>query len=110
MKKLLIIKADTNDADYIHEIIPVEGFVEESLPVIIKVAAAIKEYNAANAYGHNWDVSEYSRNKSPQEIYKGKLTEEEIEIFQEICPHGHDGIHTINSITIYTITNEQQLL
>ena len=94
MKNYIIVKADTNDADYNTSINEIS---DENLETVKIVIEAIKKCKIR----HNWAVSEYS-NKSelPIEVYKGILTLEQIDIMNEYIPYGEDGIHTICSIKI----------
>lgn len=113
MARTICVKADTNDADYIHNI---QLLDEADLPTILKVVAAIKEFDATHQRGtgdYNWYAryEHYGRKRSgPREVYEEVLTEEEIEIFEEYIPYGEDGIHTIESVEIYEIINKEKLL
>lgn len=104
MKKILIIKADTNDADYVHRINEVTDKEIEQLKPIIKV---IKNIEAE--HGHNWDNSEYG-DTPPEELYKDKLTREQIDLFNGYTPHGEYGIHTIEEVKILEVIKETRLL
>lgn len=110
MKKYIEIKADTNDGDYIVERSKIiDSEIEEILPVI----NAIKEFNKIHSRGseeYNWNTIEGSRYKSPYETYKNILTKDQINLFQDYCPNGEYGIHTIESITILHVTQEDKLL
>jgi hypothetical protein len=107
MKQILIIKGDTNDADYITRETELEGWAKEQLPIIRKVAEAIKNSDGP----HNWGVSEYCDScERPEYHYEDILTEDDIEIFDEFIPWGQHGIHSIESIRILTIANEEQLI
>lgn len=105
-KYLLIIKADTNDADYVeetHEINEEDNFDFERLK---KIVGIVKEQK-----GHNWGIGEYCNNdEMPSVVYKDKLTKDEIEWFNDLAPHGGYGIHTIKSIKLYEITSKEELL
>jgi len=107
---LLIIKADTNDADYVHRIVNIEKelgkYYNESL--LKKVASAIQN----SPIRYNWANSEYCKNEdNPRKIYKDILTEDEIQEFEDnYCPFGEYGIHTIKSIELYEISSKQSLL
>lgn len=99
MKKYIIIKADTNDADYVsskHEI------TEEQIQEIMPVVEAIKKFGR----GHNFPSNEYDT-KDASTLY-GHL--EGFDLFNDFTPHGEGGIHTIESIEILTIANEEKLL
>jgi hypothetical protein len=100
MKKLLIIKADTNDGDYIHTICKID---EKEEALIRKVAKLLHSGH------HNWETSEYC-DERPEEMYKDVLTQEEIETFDEYVPYGEHGVHTIASIRILEVTSDEDLL
>lgn len=109
MARTITVIADTNDADYINS---TQELNEEDLPTILKVVAAIKAFDAVTVRGtgrYNWPDS-YYREGSPHTVYEDVLTEEEIEIFREYVPCGEDGVHTIDSVTIYEIINKEVLL
>jgi hypothetical protein len=101
MKKILIIKADTNDADYVEES---NEITDDELRDILPVIEAIKKYKGP----HNWPEYEYS-DESPFDIYP-QLTEDQIEAFSGLTPTGEYGIHTIESIRLLTILDDQNLL
>lgn len=109
MKQLLIIKADTNDADYVHSITEIKGYLEEHLPTIRKVAQVIKDHKPQ--YTCSWGTSyNCSADEHPREVYKGLLTEEEIDIFSDVCPSGENGIHSIEGVQILTVTDDETLV
>jgi hypothetical protein len=62
----------------------------------------------------NWPVGDALRTdlgeKSPQEIYAGVLTPEQVELFQDLCPFGEYGIHTITKITVVEYISEKEYL
>ncbi len=94
----LVIEADTNDGDYVtstNEITAEQ--VEELKPIL----AAVK----ANK-GHNWatgDIGDSSKE------YEGILTEDQIEWFNDLVPHGEYGIHTIESVVYYPLPEKTTL-
>lgn len=103
MKKMLFIVADTNDADYVtgeYDITnnkELEELVRRVIPVIKKVER------------HNWTSHEYI-DQTPKDLYEGKLSDEDIDWFDEIVPRNEIGLHTIISIKIRIITEEEDLL
>lgn len=112
MARTIKIQADTNDADYITGI---NILNEEDLPTILKVIAAIKDFDSRTRRGsgqYNWYARDsYGRDRpGPREVYEDILTEEEIETFEEYIPYGEDGIHTIESVEIYEVINKEVLL
>jgi len=105
MKKIAIIKVDWNDADYITDVVEIN---EEEEIFIRKVSAEISKIGR-----HNWISSEYSNDGDipPHIMYKDVLTEDEILTFdQEFVPYGEYGIHTIDSIKIYEVLSEEELV
>ena len=100
----VIVEGDINDADYINRVenIDSNGWIEDYgytvSDLLKKVSEAVKDCKEH----HNWPESEYA-DKSPESIYEGILTEDEIAIFKEaFCPYGEYGIHSICSIKIFT--------
>lgn len=112
MKKYLIIKADTNDADYVTSQIKV---TDKELTLIKPLITAIKEYSGNKFSGqYNWWWVENSRKDypTPEELYldSGLCSTEAFDTFAEMVPHFEGGIHTIESITLLTVTKEEVLL
>ncbi len=104
MKRILVIKADTNDADYITSEHNVSNWPTEAFVSLTKIANAIKD--CSNHF--NWPYGEYDGN--PRAIYGGILTDDEIDFFNDLVPYGEWGIHTIKSIRILTISEEINLI
>lgn len=114
MKKYIIIKADTNDADFIQE---KHEITDEALEYIKPVIQAIKDYNEDSSIKYQkwnwWTIDEGSKNRpSPQKLYvdSGKCTQDQLEAFYELCPGGEDPIHSIESVEILEVINETKLL
>jgi len=108
MNYLMVISADTNDADWVessHQISEVE--LEKFLP-LIEAIKNFKPYKGGNyTHKHNFpcggdqprdDMGE----KNVNEIYKD-IDPDIIEEFCEMIPLGEYGVHTIGSITLYEI-------
>jgi hypothetical protein len=110
--KKVIIKGDTNDADYVTSENELDDLTEA---MVRRVAAAIKLFGEemkakGRKYGvANWPTSEYA-DGSPKQLYEGKLDEDDIEWFDDMAPHGEQGIHTVESIRIVVITEDEDLL
>lgn len=104
MKRVLIIKADTNDGDYITSEHEIKGWLLDKLDSLTKIASAIKD--CSNHY--NWPYGQCEGN--PRAIYAGILTDDEIDFFNDLVPYGEWGIHTIESIRILTISEEINLI
>ena len=97
----IIVKADTNDADYITE----ESIIESDgeLARLKHILEVIK------VNGSRWETSEYGDSK-PEEFYADLLSEDDIEWFKGFVPYGEHGVHTIESVKLYVIIQEVRLL
>lgn len=94
----IVIKADTNDADYVTStekisLLEIEEIVKPALEII-----------KANGCSVPW--SEYG-NEVPDSF---KEEEELMEIFRDMCPYGEYGIHTIESVNYYPLPVKVKLL
>lgn len=110
IRQMLIIKGDTNDADYITETTKLsDAAYAKYLPLIKKVAQAIK--NRSHLHENNWPNSQYSH-KTFEDLYidNNILTEEEIETFDQFVPHELEGVHSIRSIRILKYVEDKELL
>jgi hypothetical protein len=105
MKRVLIITADVNDADYVTQEILIKS--DEQLAKLKKILEVVK--TKSGNYAHNWPNSEYS-STSVAEVYEGLLTEDEIEWFEQFLPHGEFGIHTIVNAKLLYVEKEEHLL
>jgi len=101
MEYTLFIEADWNDADYITEVITVD---EKTLNLVKKVCKVIGKEKR-----HNWPLHERSE-ILPKEKYKDFLTEDEIDEFEELVPHGDPGIHSIVEIKYAPKVNWKKVL
>jgi hypothetical protein len=121
----LIIKADTNDANYIQS---VQDITQEELNALLPIFEAIKNFKPYITKGtgqselewthdHNWpgdgeycprtDLGE----KYPAEIYAGILTEDQVELFNEYRPYGGEcDVHSIVKITVLEYIDEKEYL
>lgn len=91
MEKYLVVKADTNDADYITQETKVDDtFDIKRLSKIMKVI---------NANRGRWETHDWTKTP-PTEMYKDKISEEDIEWFSDCVPHGEHGVHTIESVEL----------
>jgi len=108
LRTIVIVKADCNDADYLHEITDKYGTKPEDIEKLKRIANIIKDSKKNKGYNvYNWHTSEYGSGPSPEKMYEGELTEEEIEWFQDYLPYGEYGIHTIEEIRILQIESEE---
>ena len=106
MQTLVIITADTNDGDYVYGISKNVSVADldriKSLWEIVKAGG--------DEWGHNWITTEdSSEEERPEGMYKGKLTQSDIEFLERFFPYAEYGTHTIESIEIYTYDSEQTL-
>lgn len=103
MMKYIVIEADTNDADYIEKS---DFITDQDLNLIRPLLDALKKRESKR---HNWVTSEYCDDQNPYEMYH-KFTEKQIDMMNQYVPYGEYGIHTITSIKIYEVTNEEVIL
>ena len=102
MKKLMIIEADCNDADYVHT---VQYVTDKEITFIKGIIPKLIEKDYGN--GYKWENGDRGNS---YEDYRDILTEEEIETFGDYVPYAEYGVHTINSIKIFDVTNETNLV
>lgn len=126
MKYFIEVMADTNDADYISEISEIsiddlnrlrpyfEKIMEPvhkrkeyySLPVEEKTSELSKQFND-DLYYHNWPDSEYQ-----EETLIDRWPDISEDILNEISrfvPYGEYGVHSIDRIRVFTVTNVEIL-
>lgn len=115
MKKYLIVTADQNDADYITE---KSSINDKQLKLIEPVIKALQERKKLFekdknwSLRHNWVSGERSRgNDTPEDLYvkTGLLTKKQIALFNEYIPYGENGIHTIISVEVLVVQEEETL-
>lgn len=119
MKKYLIITADTNDGDYVIE---KREITDDKLELIKPVIQAIKDFKPYESdkcgfnmkHSHNYPKGdgefiprEDLGEKSASELY-GHL--EGFNTFDDYCPYGEYGIHTIDRVELLIIQDEIRLL
>ncbi len=103
-ESLLIIKADTNDADYIHNIITIESAekkkqIQELLKRIVPVLDAEGD--------HNWENGDQG-DSAEEYVKEGKMTEADADYFGELVPYAEYGIHSIEDIILYDVINKEE--
>ena len=89
-----MVKADTNDADYVRSIEPIS---DEDLEEIKPVIEAIK--NCKENY--NWPAHE-SSHRCPEEVYPN-ISADLIDKFNWYVPGGENGVHSIETIAIVNV-------
>ncbi len=110
MQKYLLIKADYNDADYVHSFTPIN---DETLSEFMPLLEAIKNFTpylsrsaSGREYGNQSNFPmrghrERLGEKSPNEIYAGVVPTDVFSNFAEFyVPHCAEGIHSIVEIKI----------
>jgi hypothetical protein len=122
MKYYINITADTNDADYISEIGEISNEQLELIQPVIKAIKNFKSYKGKSKSGSDWDhgnnfpTGDCYRpdlgEKSAEEIYveSGIVTQEQFDAFMEFVPSNEYGIHTIESVDLFHVTEEHSLL
>lgn len=101
--KYAIVEADTNDGDYVMEQTVI---TDEDINVVKNAIAKLNGIGSGLAWGKG-DMRE--DNNDPHKIYP-QLSDLEIDIINDISPHGEYGIHTIESIKILEVVSEESIL
>lgn len=101
MTKYILVRADTNDADYIEELNSISDAHESRL---IDILSKIKKDDGEISWRTGDMASEDLMEQHPE------LTEGEIDLLDQYTPHGEYGVHTIDSIEIYEVINVRTLL
>ena len=122
MKTYIRIVADTNDADYIETFQSITQKELADIMPMIKAIKAFKPYETKTADGemdwthrHNYPDFDRCRNDlgdlSIYDYYvkSGRVTEDQFEAFEDIRPHGEQGVHTIVSVEIIEVANVKEL-
>jgi len=121
MEKFLLIEADTNDADYVSNFMAI---TDEELELFIPLFEAIRNfkpyegksmtgYDFTHTHNFPYGDGEYIPRadlgeKSVQDLYgEFKGLEKFLEYF---CPFGNYGIHTIETILVYEVSNKTNFL
>lgn len=100
MKKYIIIKADTNDGDYVTEKTLISDEEVEKVKYILS--------KMDTTHKIRWETLDQANSKVWEQ--HPELTEEEAEFLYEFVPSGEYGVHTIESIEIIEVVNEIKLL
>lgn len=118
--KYLLIKADTNDADYVQSFKLITNEQLDSFLPLFEAIAAFKPYKSKSksgmeyTHGHNFPYGECLREdlgeKAPDEIYEDVVSDEVFETFADFLPNSEFGIHTIKKIKVYEVLNEVDYL
>jgi hypothetical protein len=121
----ITITVDTNDADYLTEVSEISESDLNKIKPLIEAIKKFKPYTGKTTgtyAGRDWDHhhnyphgnAEYTPRldlgeKPPEEIYP-QFPKELHELFQEFCPYGQDGFHTVESIYITPLVKKTKLL
>lgn len=105
MKTVVIVKADTNDADYISAETEVRN--SSQIELVRKFASLLKASNAP--HGQNFPYSDYV-DLTLEDLYGDKVSQQELRVFRNMVPYGEHGVHTIQSIRIVQIVQDEELL
>ena len=106
--KTLLVTVDTNDGDYVREIVKIDDKTLEHFKPLIEKIKNFQPYNNGGwSHHHNFPYGECLREdlgeKHPIELYN--ITEEEYEYFLDAFSlyGGEWGFHTIKSIQEITL-------
>lgn len=110
MKKYIVIKIDTNDADYIESVSEIDDdLLNEFRPLI----AEIKQFKPHKIDGkrinYNWvsgEMADYHHCPN----YGATFSDELVDMFSNFIPYSEHGCHSIKSIRILEVINEEKLL
>lgn len=106
---ILIIRADTNDGDYITDYQIAD---QEKLDLIIKIAKQLMNAKRNSAHGEDsfsWPTSEYAR-FTPLELYGDEINVDYLDLIDWMVPFGEFGVHTVESIRYFELASEETLI
>lgn len=103
-KKYLVVKVDTNDADYI------EGHFQISNEEIEKLKPLLKTIGESEE-DCNYPYGNCVRDESGKDLYSPIVGEEVCDFFEDnFLPWSENGFHTIESIKVLEVVSEIDLL
>lgn len=118
----ITITVDTNDADYLTKVSEISEEDLETIKPLIEAIKNFKPYTGKTtgsypgrdwSHSHNYHIGEYVREdlgeKQVTEIYS-QFSEKVHELFQDFCPYGQDGFHTVESVLVAPLTKKTKLL
>lgn len=97
IKKVLYMKADTNDADYISKETDLGDYTDGQVGRIRELCRIVMQQ-----IGHNWPFIDGDW-ESVVELYKDTIPEADLEFFDEFVPFDEFGVHTIEAIEIHMV-------
>jgi hypothetical protein len=117
MKKIVIV-ADTNDGDYVSKISNIDDETLELIKPLIEKIKKLEPYIGEKPdywqckHSNNFPTGDCCREDLGEKtIYELYGDTDIVHIFEdEFVPHGEYGIHTIKSVTILEVINEEILL
>ena len=109
MRTMMIVTADTNDEDFVYEI--TDNVSKEDIHKIKNILHILMNSDSPKkSWGHNWMMGELvEQGMSPQKMYEGELTKEEIDWFEEFLPYGEYGIHSIESVRFLEVESDETI-
>jgi len=106
MDKIVVIKGDYNDADYVTEISYIRD--EKTEELMSRFIEGLLCFVSPSYY--NWFGSDYtSENTEVRKAWLEIFTEEELDTIAGYCPYHENGVHSIESVAIITGTVEGSL-
>ncbi len=103
-ESLLVIKADTNDGDYIHNIVLIESAkqkkeIQELLERVVPILDAKGD--------HNWETGDLG-DSAEKYVSEGKMTQADADYFCDLVPYAEYGIHSIEDIILFDVINKKE--
>ena len=100
----VVIKADTNDADYITSINHVKP---DKIKQLIEIVTKVEKYGSYNNI-ISWETGDYAS----EELWEQhpELTEDECEFLENYIPYSEHGVHTIEDIKLLKVEESITLL
>lgn len=117
IKTILLIRADTNDADYVTEETDISAPEQEKkVRAVLSVLGPLLKASNGDwpMMDHDWspvddDSIDWSVSAGLAKTYP-TVSLEDLEYLNDLCPRGEAGIHTIKSIRILKVESEENLL
>ena len=122
MKYYINIIADTNDGDYISEMSEISEEELELIRPVVESIKAFKPYKGKSKRGGEWShdnnfpfgdcCREDLGQKEAEEYYVGGelVTQEQFDAFMKFTPQVEGGIHTIESVEVFHVTEVHSLI
>lgn len=99
MTKYIIIKADTNDADYVTK---KSKITDDKIDLLKPIIQIIAENNGTYETGEMGDIRDtYSEEQ---------LSDKQIDLINNYLSFGEYGIHTIESVEVLTVIKVEKLM